>query len=674
MKLVPAISMVLSITCQLGGTKTSCSEVVSYGGWKSPITSDMIVGESVQIGQIVVDGATIYWDERHPKEAGRSVILRCTPEGRIETITPSFVDSQNPYFNVRTRVHEYGGGAFTVAGGMVYFSNFKDQRLYRQEPGREPVPVTAEAQMFYSDGVIDGDRKRMFCVREDHSGEGEAINTLISLDLMNGSVAVIASGKDFYAFPRMNHNGMKLAWTTWNHPHMPWDRTELWVATVKPDGSISGAVKIAGRTGESILQPQWSPDGTLYFISDRNGWWNIYSWDSANVKPLVQMEAEFASAQWVFGLSSYTVVSSEQIVCTYFKDGIWHLASIDTGTGGIKEIDTPYTDIQNMKTIPGAVVFSGGSPTRPTEIVKLDTKTCRCEVLYRSAKVPVDEGYISVPVQIEYPTEDNRTAYGIFYAPKNRDYAVPGEEKPPLLVFTHGGPTAAAGAAFNIDLQYWTSRGFAVLDVNYGGSTGYGKAYRDRLRGRWGIVDVDDVVNGARYLVQQGKVDGDKLAIRGGSAGGYTTLACLVFRGDVFKAGASYFGVSDLGVLAEYTHKFESRYLDGLIGPYRPLIDPGDPYYDRSPIYFTDRIVAPLILFQGDEDKIVPPEQSRMMVESLSKKGLPYAYLEFKGESHGFRKAENIIRSLEAELYFYSKIFGFEPADEIEPVTIQNLK
>jgi dipeptidyl aminopeptidase/acylaminoacyl peptidase len=673
-KLLSAISMVLSIICQLVGTKASCSEIVSYGSWKSPITSDMIVGESVLIGQIVVDGTTIYWDERHPKEDGRSVVLQRTPEGRIETITPAFSDPQRPYFNVRTRVHEYGGGAFTVAGGMLYFSNFKDQRLYRQEPGREPVPVTAEAQMFYADGVIDGDHKRMFCVREDHSVEGEAVNTLICLDLTNGSVTVIASGNDFYAFPRLNHSGTKLVWTTWSHPFMPWDQTELWVGTVKKDGSVSGAAKIAGGIGESILQPQWSPDGTLFFISDRNGWWNIHAWDGANVKPLVQMEAEFASPQWVFGLSSYTIVSSEQIICTYFKDGTWHLASIDTGTGGMKEIDTPYTDIQNLKSIPGAVVFSGGSHTRPTEIVKFDTTTCRCEVLYRSAKLQMDEGYISVPEQIEYPTKDNRTAYGIFYAPKNRDYAAPGEEKPPLLVFTHGGPTAAAGASFNIDLQYWTSRGFAVLDVNYGGSSGYGRAYRDQLKGKWGIVDVDDAVNGAKYLVQQGKVDGDKLAIRGGSAGGYTTLACLVFRGGVFKAGASYYGVSELGVLAKYTHKFESCYLEGLIGHYRPPVDPGDPYFDRSPIYFADRIVAPLILFQGDEDKIVPPEQSRMMVDALAKKGLPHAYLEFKGESHGFRKAENIIRSLEAELYFYSKIFGFEPADEIEPVSIQNLK
>ncbi len=674
MKLLSAISMVLSIICQVVGIKTSCSEILSYGSWKSPITPDMIAGESVLIGQIVVDGATIYWDERYPKEDGRSVVLRRTPQGRIETITPPFVDPQTPYFNVRTRVHEYGGGAFTVAGGMLYFSNFKDQRVYRQEPGQEPVPVTAEGRMFYADGVIDRGHKLMYCVREDHSVEGEALNTLISLDLTNGSASVIASGNDFYAFPRLDHRGTKLAWTTWNHPHMPWDQTELWVATVKSDGSLSGEAKIAGGIGESILQPQWSPDGTLLFMSDRNGWWNIHAWDGANVEPVAQMEAEFASPQWVFGLSTYTVVSPEEIVCTYFKDGTWHLASVDTGTGGMREIGTPYTDIQNLKAIPGAVVFSGGSLTRPTEIVKLDTATHRCEVLYRSTKVQVDAGYISVPEQIEYPTEDDRTAYGIFYAPRNRDYAGPGKERPPLLVFTHGGPTAAAGASFNIDLQYWTSRGFAVLDVNYGGSTGYGRDYRDRLKGRWGIVDVDDAVNGAIYLVQQGKVEGDWVAFRGGSAGGYTTLACLVFRGGVFKAGASYYGVSELGVLAAYTHKFESRYLEGLIGPYRPPIGPGDPYYDRSPIYFADRIAAPLILFQGNEDKIVPPEQSRMMAKALAKKGLPHAYLEFQGEGHGFRKAESVMRSLEAELWFYSRILGFEPADEIEPVEIHNLR
>jgi dipeptidyl aminopeptidase/acylaminoacyl peptidase len=385
------------------------------------------------------------------------------------------------------------------------------------------------------------------------------------------------------------------------------------------------------------------------------------------------MEAEFSEPQWVFGLSSYTIVSPEQIFCTYFREGAWHLAEIDTAEGAIKDIDTPYTDIHNLKTIPGAVVFSGGSPVRPTEIVKLDTKSHRYIVLYRSSKVPVNEDCISVPEQIEYPTENNQTAYGMFYGPKNRDFTAPDKEKPPLLVLTHGGPTSAAGTAFNINIQYWTSRGFAVLDVNYGGSTGYGKAYRDRLKGKWGIVDVDDVANGSKYLVQQGKVDGEKLAIRGGSAGGYTTLACLVFRSGVFKAGASYYGVSELGALAEDTHKFESRYLDGLIGPYHPPVTAGNPYYDRSPINFTGRVTAPLILFQGDEDRVVPPEQSRMMVKALAEKGLPHAYVEFKGEGHGFRKAENVIKSLEAELYFYSKIFGFKPSDDIQPVFIENL-
>lgn len=674
MNLLSAMSIVLSIVGQLSGMKKSCSEVKPYGSWKSPVTSDMIADESVQIEQIVVDGSMIYWSERRAKEAGRSVVLGLTPEGQIKTITPPFIDPQKPYYNVRTRVHEYGGGAFTVAGGIVYFSNFMDQQLYRQEFGLEPVRVTSEEQMFYADGVVDDKRKLIFCVREDHSTKGEPVNTLVCLDMTNGSAKVIASGNNFYSSPRLNHSGTKLAWTTWNHPHMPWDQTELWVATVGKDGSLNGATKIAGVIGESIMQPRWSPDGMLYFISDQNGWWNIYCWDGANVRPIVQMEAEFSGPQWVFGISSFTIVSSELIFCTYFKEGAWHLSSIEIRTGVMKDIDTPYTDIHNLKTINGAVVFSGGSPTRPAEIVKLNTKTYQCEVLYCSSNIPVDKGYISVPEQVEYPTEDNLTAYGLFYTPKNRDYATPNDEKPPLLVITHGGPTSYAGTAFNISIQYWTSRGFAVLDVNYGGSTGYGRAYRDRLKGKWGIVDVNDVVNGAQYLVQQGKVDGDKLAIRGGSAGGYTTLACLVFRSDVFKAGASYYGVSELGTLAAFTHKFESRYLDGLIGPYKLPIAAGDPYYDRSPINFTDRIVAPLILFQGDEDKIVPPEQSRMMTDALTKKGLPYAYIEFKGESHGFRKAENVIRSLEAELYFYSKIFGFQPADKIEPVAIHNLK
>jgi len=381
------------------------------------------------------------------------------------------------------------------------------------------------------------------------------------------------------------------------------------------------------------------------------------------------MEAEFGQPQWVFGMSTYAFESARRIVCTYTQAGVWHLASLDTGSLEFREIATPYTAISGVSAAPGHALFLAGSPTAATAVVRFDLSTGQAEVLRRSNSLDLDPGYVSVAQQIEFPTEGGLTAFGLFYRPQNRDFAAPEGERPPLLVLSHGGPTGASNAVLDAGIQYWTSRGFAVLDVNYGGSTGYGRAYRERLNSNWGIVDVDDCVNAARYLVGAGEVDGERLLIKGGSAGGFTTLCVLTFR-DVFKAGASYFGVADLEALATDTHKFESRYLDTLVGPYPAR---RDLYLERSAIHFTDRLACPLILFQGADDPVVLPDQSRKMYESVKAKGLPVAYLEFEGEQHGFRKAENIKRSLDAELYFYSKVFGFELADPVEPVAIENL-
>ena len=639
-------------------------QVAPYGSWKSPISANLISTEGRKIIEAVADGEDIYWIEMRPTESGRYVIVRRTPDGQTTDVTP-------PPFNARTRVHEYGGAAFVVSDGTVYFSNFADQRLYRQISGSEPQPITPEAALRYADGVVDATRKRLICVREDHTDtEREAVNALVGIGLGGTEDGqVLVSGNDFYAAPRLSPDGTHLAWMAWNHPNMPWDGAELWVGEISADGSLDRTERVAGGVDESIFQPEWSPDGTLYFASDRTGWWNLYRCHAGTVELLCEMEAEFGRPQWIFGMSTYRFVAANQIICTYTRDGIWYLASLDTVTRRLDQIETPYTSIANLQAIPGGILFNASSATESASIVRLDLATRQFEVVCRPSEIEIDAGYFSAPQAIEFPTEDNLSAHAFFYPPQNRDYAAPADDLPPLLVISHGGPTSATSAAFSLEIQYWTSRGIAVLDVNYGGSSGYGRAYRQRLNDQWGIVDVDDCVNGARYLAEHGYVDANRLAIQGGSAGGYTTLSALTFR-DVFKAGASYYGISDLEAMTRDTHKFESRYLDSLIGPYP---EERNRYRERSPIHFTDRLSCPLILFQGLEDKVVPPNQAEMMVEALRAKGLPVAYVPFEGEQHGFRRSENIQRSLEAELYFYAQVFGFAPADAIEPVIIENL-
>jgi dipeptidyl aminopeptidase/acylaminoacyl peptidase len=641
-------------------------QVAPYGAWKSPVTSDLIVAGTVGLEQVVLDGNDIYWIETRPTEGGRHVIVRQTPDGQRADVTP-------PGFNARTRVHEYGGGAYVVRDGVVCFSNFEDQRLYRQEPGGPPRPVTPEAALRYADGQLTR-QGGLLCVREDHRGAGhEPVNAIVHVDVSrnvdsNGG-RVLASGNDFYAAPRLSPDGSRLAWLTWNHPSMPWDETQLWVAEVQADGSLGRAECVAGGPGESVCQPEWSPDGVLYFVSDRGGWWNLYRWQHRRVEPLCPMEADFGRPHWTFGVPTFALESPGRIVCSYTQKGLWHLGLLDTTTRQLQPLATPYTDVWSVRAAAGCAVFVGASPTDPAAVVRLDLASGRLETLRSSSTVTVDPGYLSVPQPLEFPTENDQTAHAIYYRPRNRDFVAPAGEKPPLLVISHGGPTGATAVRLRLEIQYWTSRGFAVLDVNYRGSTGYGREYRERLKGNWGVADVDDCVNGARHLVKLGEVDSNRLAIRGGSAGGYTTLCALTFR-KMFRAGASHYGVSDLEALAKETHKFESRYLDRLVGPYPQR---RDLFHERSPIHFTDRLSCPVILFQGLDDKVVLPNQAEMMVEALRAKGLPVAYVPFEGEQHGFRRAENIKRALDAELYFYARVFGFELAEPVEPVVIENL-
>ncbi|MDY6937409.1 MAG: S9 family peptidase [Cyanobacteriota bacterium] len=635
--------------------------VAPYGAWKSPITSNLIVSETIGLRGLAIDGDRIYWLEGRPAEGGRNVLVRRAGDDRTEDVTPQG-------FNVRTRVHEYGGGAFEISNGTVYFSNFTNGRLYAQTADSEPQAIVEEAQLRYADIQVDTQRDRLICVREDHTQEGEAVNTLVGIDLKGGETKVLVSGDDFYMSPSLSPDGSQLAWLAWNHPCMPWDGTQLWVGTIGEDGSIENPQKIAGSENESIFGPKWSPDRVLYFVSDRTDWWNLYRWVDGEIDPLCPMEAEFATPQWVFGMSTYAFAGRDRIVCTYTKSGLWYLATLDTATKEFSEIETPYTQISGLKAAGDRALFLGSSADRSTAIVQLDLASQTPQILRQSMQIDLDPGYLSTPKPIEFPTQNGKTAYAFFYPPTNRDYVAPEGEKPPLLVKSHGGPTASTSTSLRLSIQYWTSRGFAFLDVNYGGSTGYGREYRQRLQGNWGIVDVDDCANAALHVAELGWVDRERLAIAGGSAGGYTTLAALTFR-DVFKAGASYYGVSDLEVLATDTHKFESRYLDGLIGPYP---ERRDLYVARSPIHFTDRLSCPTIFFQGLEDKVVPPNQAQMMVAALEKKGLPVAYVPFEGEQHGFRQGENIKRALDGEFYFYSRVFGYQPAEDLEPIEIRN--
>jgi dipeptidyl aminopeptidase/acylaminoacyl peptidase len=634
-----------------------------YGSWKSPITADLVASGLVGLGQIEVEDKDIYWCEMRPSEKGRYVIVRYSPvEGTVD-INPSPL-------NARTRVHEYGGGSYKILKNEVFFTNFADQRIYRMKLGETPRPLTIETELRHADFEFDRVRKRLICVREDHREKGkEATNTIVSMNLEGKNCKTLVYGNDFYSSPRISTEGKYLTWLSWNHPYMPWNKTELWIGKLNQDGSLGERIQINKNTTESVVQPSWSPDGVLYFVSDRNNWWNIYCWKDGEVRNVHSDEAEFAEPPWIFAQSNYDFESRNRIICSFTKKGLWQIARLNTETEQLEVIQTPYTYVSSLRNTDNYAVFIGGSPREATSIVRLDLKTLKAEVLKRSSRIIVESGFLSQPKAIEFPTEKGLTAYGIYYKPRNKDYTAPSGTLPPLLVSVHGGPTAAASTTLSLRVQFWTSRGFAVVEVNYGGSTGYGREYRERLRGQWGIVDVDDSVNAAKYLVAKGEVDEEKLAISGGSAGGYTTINSLTFR-DVFKAGASYYGISDLETFVGDTHKFESRYLEFLVGPYPKR---KDLYRQRSAINFLDKFHFSIILFQGLEDKIVPPNQAELIFEALRKRGKPVAYLPFEGEQHGFRQAKNIRRSLEAELFFYSRIFGFTPADYREPVKIENL-
>ncbi len=592
--------------------------------------------------------------------------MRYTPDHGVDEVLPS-------EFNVRTRAHEYGGGAFAIDSESLVFSHFNDNRIYLAQSDSPPLALSPDNRdRRYADFQIDDRRARVICVVEDHhDASTHPENRLVSIDINRPGNAgePLAAGYDFYASPCLDHAGKQLAWLCWNFPNMPWDGCELWVGDLDADGRLSQSRCVAGGQTESIFQPRWSAAGGLYFVSDRSGWWNLYCLDDHGTLPLVPVAAEFGLPQWLFGMSTYAFTAEDRIVCCYSQAGTWHLATLESDGGSYTEIETPYTDISDLQASDGDVVFFGGSPTQAQSLVKLNLTTGAQAVIQSSADSDFDQRVISSPESLNFPSEGKETIHAFFYPPCNPEYEAPPSARPPLLVKSHGGPTAATSNQLNLKIQYWTSRGFAVLDVNYRGSTGFGRRYRNLLYGNWGMADVADCVAGARYLVAQGRVAADGLTISGGSAGGYTTLCALTFH-DLFRAGASYYGISDLESLARDTHKFEAHYLDYLLGPYPAK---RQVYHDRSPVHFTAQLSCPIIFFQGKDDRVVPPAQAEGMVQVLRDKGLAVAYVLYPGEQHGFRQATTIRHALESEYYFYSRVFGFTPSSEISAIEIENI-
>ena len=648
--------------------------VAPYGTWSSPISAEMVAQSGVRLSAPWIEDGVVWWLEGRAAEGGRVVLVRRDRDGTRLDVVPAD-------FNVRTSVHEYGGGAYCIDRGIAFCSNFNDQRLYRIEPGAKPVAITPDVpgrRHRYADGRITEDGSLWIGVRERHSESGrsaDVVNELVAVPT-DGSPEprVIVGGRDFYSNPRISPDGTRLCFLAWNLPWMPWDGCELHVSDLAPDGGVTSIEHVAGSDGsESIWQPEWSPTGDLVFASDRSGWWNLERIRGGERAVLHAAELEFGFPAWAFGASSFAFLDDGRILCVYDRDGFSYFAIVDPETGAREDLElevdclasSPYVVVEGSR-----AVIVAGSPTLPNSVISLDVVTRELDKLRTSLDVSIDPAWVSLPRAVELPTDDGLSVHALVYSPWNPEYETTEGELPPLIVMSHGGPTGKTSAIFGLGTQFWTSRGFAIVDVDYGGSTGYGRAYRERLNGEWGVVDLRDCVNAALALVERGDADRDRLLITGGSAGGYTTICALTFT-DVFAAGATYFGIADLEQFgAGETHKFELKYEHTLIGPYP---ERADLYRERSPIHFTDRISTPMLVLQGADDKIVPPSQAELIVGALMERGIPHAYLLYEGEGHGFRKAENIVGSLEAELSFYAQVLGFEPAGAIPRLEIANL-
>ncbi|MEM1435386.1 MAG: prolyl oligopeptidase family serine peptidase [Pseudomonadota bacterium] len=638
--------------------------IAPYGTWASPISAAETAGATNGVLSLQLDGDALYWWESRPLEGGRYVVMKYDPDqGPIE-ITPAG-------FNVRTRVHEYGGASFLVVDGTVYFSNFADQALYLQRPGAAPERWSVSDGLRYADCAHDATHRRLLCVREDHRGSGEPVNALVAVDLAGNANdgVVLWQRSDFVGYPRISPDGRALAWISWDHPNMPWDNVALWLAPVDEAGELGTPTRVNEGINESVLQPTWADDGTLYALTDRSGWWNLHRFNGRALEPVHTMQAELGGPLWQLGARYFELLSDQEALIEYADAQGARMGVLDLGSGETRPIDLPYVGYGSLTVHGGDIYFLAGASDGPAAVIALTLATGEHRVIHAIGERIVAAGDVSVAEPIAFPTAGGQTAYGYYYPPTNANHTAPDGERPPLMVLMHGGPTGATTPTFSLAKQFWTSRGFAVVDVNYRGSTGYGRAFRQALNGQWGVVDLEDAVAATEYLVAENKADPERLLIRGGSAGGYTTLAALAFT-DVFAAGANYYGVSDLTALAKHTHKFESRYLDSMVGPYP---EAADVYAARSPINALEGFNRPLITFQGLEDQVVPPAQSEMIYQALKDHGTPTAYIAFEGEQHGFRSAENNITALESELYFYGRVLGFTPAGDLPAVAIDNL-
>ena len=640
--------------------------VAPYGSWASPFKIERLTDRVVFLAEPHGADGIRWWLEGRPDEGGRQALFRRESDGTLTRVTPEG-------FNARSRVHEYGGGATLVSGDLVVVSDFATGRLNRVVRPGELVPITPERQWRYADMIHDARRNRLMAVREDHepafvAEHGEWGNDLVSIDLESGEVEVIAQGSDFYSAPRLSPDGSTLVWLEWHHPNMPWDGTALRMAAVGADGVVGEPRTISGSRTDWISQPQWSPEGVLHFAAEPTGWMNLYRFVDDRIEQLTDLEAEVVGPDWQFGYKTYEFLPGGEMVISARSGGRDELLR-RAPDGAISMINLPqFTEISALTWDRDRLLVRAAGPAQPAVVaeITLDGEVTVLRIATPNAPDPAD---VSLPRHIEFPTTGDRTAYGNFYAPVNQAFRAPAGELPPLIVTSHGGPTANAYSGLQTGIQLFTSRGYAVLDVDYGGSTGYGRAYRERLNGEWGIVDVDDCVAGAKFLAEQGLVDGKRQAIRGGSASGFTTLAALAFTRQ-FDAGCTYFGLGDLRAFVKDTHKFESRYLESLVGPWP---EAEQKYLDRSPSLHAEKIIAPVLVQQGEDDKVVPVEEAERIVDALFERRIPHAYLLYASEDHGFRVSASIIRSFAAELSFYAQVFGFEPADDIETIEIQFL-
>ncbi len=636
--------------------------IAPYGSWRSTIAPEALVAGVVRLAEVRWDGEDLLWLEGRPDDGGRATLVRLRPGGTPQDVSPPGVD-------VRTRVHEYGGAAFLADGDVLVVSDFATGRLLRVADDRTATPMTPEGPFRFADLALDRGRGRLIAVREDHTGPGEALNALVAIPLdgsgaaAEGAIEVLVEGSDFVSSPRVAPDGTRLAWLRWDHPNLPWDGVECVVAELGPNGRPDSGRVVAGDASTWTSQPRWSPDGSLVVASEPGAWMGLHRWDGERLAPLTAaIDAEFAGPDWVFGLVSHGVSADGLIVAVGRAAGRDRLWRIDpTGAQAPTAVELPFTSITDLAVRGAEVAAIAAAPDMFRALVRIDLATGAWSAVRRSTQLELDPAVVSVGVPVEFPTAGERTAHGILYRPTNPAFRAPDGELPPLVVTSHGGPTSGASTGLSLVHQLLTSRGLAVLDVDYGGSTGYGRAYRKRLEGTWGVTDVDDCIAGAQELARRGEADPERLAIEGGSASGYTTLCALAFH-DVFRAGVSYFGLGNLESFVAETHKFESRYLDRLIGPYPAA---ADLYRARSPILHAEGFSCPVLVLQGLDDHVVPPTEAERIVAALAAKGIPHVYLAFEGEDHGFRKAANIVRSAQAELAFYGGVFGFVPADDL---------